>query len=445
MESAPETSPFFGKDDELWDLKGVSGYDAPSITSSTDWIIWNQTTGRLVAKADWAGLSKIHTALEPNLLTLARGLITLELLEADNTGGPPADGAKLLGKVEFSTPTGNRTSGKWSGGGTALEYDAEPIFDSEGFIISLKLDVTARAPGHDQFRVATELLLVPGEPVWAARDTDGRKGLDLKVSSRVVLSDGTPVEERCLIQKNGRTVRLQKKELTEEEQAVENKGWLAIMYLPPDTFTSEGIFGGGHQGDGGLSAESKEKKEPALLEMPSTEPPTLLHPWLDHEVLDLKSLLKELMPFIRDDEDFLGYDPITRKLYLYSQDKEAVGKMGSLFMGLDDRIRAMVAITFEGNGTSRLLGKLASRPSMVRKNEGKKQKRMLEVESLVDDGLIGLRSCYDDKSDPGKVIHVNNSAKLETGIPQVLLTGTSGEGGTSSLRVTGEVIPVDLE
>lgn len=218
VENVPEKSPFFGENDELWDLKDVSGYDAPRITGSFDWIIWNQTTGRLVAKADWAGLSKIHTALEPNLLTLARGLITLELLEADNTGGPPADGAKLLGKVEFSTPTGLITSGKWSGGGTALEYDAEPIFDSEGFIISLKLDVTAKATGHDQFTVATELLLTPGQPLWAARDTDGRKGLDLRVSSRVVLADGTPVEERCLIQKNGKTVRLQKKELTEEDR-----------------------------------------------------------------------------------------------------------------------------------------------------------------------------------------------------------------------------------
>jgi len=63
--AVPEASPFFKEGDEIWDLMGVGTEKYLQKKMTLDWIVWNASSGRVIAKAKWDGICAINGTLRP--------------------------------------------------------------------------------------------------------------------------------------------------------------------------------------------------------------------------------------------------------------------------------------------------------------------------------------------------------------------------------------------
>ncbi len=448
-ERAPEMSPFFGENDELWDLKEVSGHDAPRIKTSPAWIVWNETTGRLIAKGSWKELSEIHASLDKEDLEMQRCRITLEILETKDSTVPPATDAKPLLEMDFMTRPNMRTTGTWSIPRMSAEYDAESSFEPGIPYITTKLWIKATLPDQADVIIETQLILKPNVPLWVARDVRNGKGIDLRVSASIVLLDGSPAEEMIMLQKGGHAVTLVGRPGPGKMSQVDNKGWLAVLEVPPGFFDAEPAVGDGLPEQHDPFSESPPQKQPSGYNgMASISPPPFLGPWLDHEVLDFKERMRKALSFDETRDVFVGFDPIAGRIHMYGPEKawieEMMQRYQMMISSLDGSPRPLVAVTLKGTGVTRLLTIDQQRGKLERVLAAADEKRMLEIEPTLGEGrdIIDLRLFYEEVSGCGNNLKANTNSTLREGVPTNVMSGQLGDGVERSLDVSGELIEI---
>lgn len=176
-EAPPENSPFFAAGDELWDLKGVPAERLRG-GKALDWLVWNATAGRIVAKGEWADIYTLHKHLRPNEAP-RQCLLTLDFYQVAADGAAKTADARPVAALSLICRSGQLASASWRDGGKSITIKSETTFYDSDTLIDTVLDGSVEVPGQARMEFNTRITLVAGKPTWIVRDFDGKLGLDL--------------------------------------------------------------------------------------------------------------------------------------------------------------------------------------------------------------------------------------------------------------------------
>lgn len=436
----PEKSVFFGEKDELWDVRLKDDPKCPGALEGLDWLVWNETSKMFVACGGWVGLSELHGVLGPKRSSKYCKL-KLEL-QSIKSGA--------AGRVETPVPapevlieSGHRIDTKWNENGIEVEIDADAVIGDLGGIADLRLFCSVTVPGQPSMKFNTSFVIVEGKRMLVVRDEDGVKGLALWVTGTWVTADGGSPAEQVLIQSGGDpsplfppTVRPLK--IVE----VKGFGWLASSV-------------GTSPGD--LLAFMKQKKGEVVPEVEtnpfaeipnqlvvrypgdeSIKPLDCIRPWMKHELVDARQLIRELALPVPLPE-FAGYDPMVGRFYFFDKNEETVAKHRVYFGALDSDCDLVqhIGISIEGRGACYLIARTGQRATLSR-NIGDAVFRDCELEPMYSesDDATELRMKWNDRYSDGET-HLKMSTTLKNGKPQEVLSGLDGK---PRLRVKSELI-----
>ncbi len=447
--TAPETSPFFGEGDELWDLKEIMPEDGRTKQKlKMEFLVWNASSSRVVAKGNWADICALNDVLRPDGVPRhCRLSASLYQIAAD--GGQVKVEEKPVAELSTLAKSGQKIEARWELGGKMIKMDGEVCLEDSYPVFDVRLDLSAKVPGQSDINVNTDFIWWCGKILWVARDFDGKNGLDLKVTGTVEMSDGTPVSELVLIQKGAKSEPLgpDRSSMTEEPQRVGEAGWLTCIFTPPWLFREVlSTTSPDNSQEVDPIADSSSNVRVDLPRGASVMPPEFLRPWVRHEVLDAEELgekiARKFEVNLKDEKYFIGYDPIEERLYFHSANRELVESFRGIFMCLDGDLPDLVITTLEGVGQTRLISRAGRRAKLSRSKEENRETRYLEVEPTIGDSgkVIDMRLAYSGEPSPHQSIHLNSYVSLNAGQPMELISGTAGDEEKVSLKMKAEIL-----
>ncbi|MEO5712652.1 MAG: hypothetical protein ABIT37_04115 [Luteolibacter sp.] len=442
--SAPEVSPFFKEGDELWDLKGAAPDVAEKRDFSLDWLVWNATSGRLVAKGNWIDLSAIHEILRLDRLA-KQARINLSAYEVPSDGAPPSEDAKPVATVSLLTRSGMKSEATWSEGGKSISLQTAVSLAETNPIADIQFHCSVGVPDQPGIEVTSVILLRSESPLWIARDFDGKKGLDLKLDYSTESIGSTPLHGQVMIIRDNKPVSLMPNWKLPENHRVAD-GWAVISPLALDDFLEKPSDGKGSP-EIDPFAEAAPRERAPFRQARTANPPDSLRPWLEHEVLDATEWLKKNGLTVEGERFFAGYDPIQQRFYFQSTNEKLAGDVEILLSPGCYLRPGSVITTLDGIGQMRLVARSGMKASLVRMLGEKSTRRSLEIEPTIGENgdLMDMRLKFEDQTDPQKITRLDTSTTLTTGKPQELLSGSESGGGKSSLRIKGEVYRLPLD
>ena len=310
------------------------------------------------------------------------------------------------------------------------------IGDDNRFVY-LQLELSCAIPGHHGMDLKTVLTFQPGKPLWVARDFDRNKGLDLRVSTTIELTDGTPVAEVFLIQQGDTAMPIVVNRREMKRHRVGDKGWLAAQWMDPQFLSDMEPSGGAAD----PFAEPPPKDRAGKPVSAAVPVPEALKPWFNRPVLDLRELMKNSGVVEADFTGFVGYEPLAQRIFLFSNDKMELDKFEQLVSGGCNLSPRLVAVTSDGNGQTRLVTRSGMPSRLVRQGGDGKIIRSLEIEPTIGESynLIEVRfdAVDNTKATPGQ--RLKSTIILRSGEPLAVLVGSAPDGKESSLRIKAEI------
>ncbi len=434
LENAPEKSPFFGKDDELWDVHET----LPENAASAEWAVWNATTRRIVVKGSWTAIREVERLIQ----SPSQCRITVDTYRVAGDGSPP-DFSK---RPDMSAGGVCRSGMKYSfssvGGGASLRFEGVPVLSENDGIIDLTLLISTSLCRSPDLEINTAVTFEDGASVWLARTFDGKGGTDIRITGTIELSDGSPYAEKTLRQVGDSIVPFGADRSEPQRRAIEGGGWLASARMPSDQL---GLISGEDpdpEADPFADAATGRNETP-LKEFPTNEAPVKLEPYFGGPVLDLKKEIR-MMGIIIGESDFVGYDMATQRIFMYSTDEAEIDKFEAVFVlsWVDGGSPATLAISARGNGQMRLLGRSGQRMILKSALKETKRARLLEFEPTIGENgtLVDLRVLFEEKSDGMLLTSINSSATLDVGTYLELLKTRLPDGSESAMEFKAEIL-----
>jgi len=442
-ENAPESSPFFKEGDELWDLKNVTSDLEMEANLSLDWLVWDATSARLVAKGDWADLCAIHELLRPDQQA-KQCRLTMNLYPVPANLVPPGAGLKPVGTISVLTRSAQPASAGWKEAETSMKVEAEVTIGEDGRIANIRIDCSAQLSNQPRMEVDTAVELRSGKRFWIARDFDGQQGLDLELIPVIETMGGVPIEEQVMIQ-HGDALDSLMPESKPAKRCRAGEGWLLVCDAEPLSIMAI-ISPGSQTPDADPFAEPAPRKPETLPRASSVKPPEFLSDWLKHDVLDARELIGSIVPGIKGSANFAGYDPISECLYFYSTDERLLDMVEVVFTATCYLSPATVITTLGGIGQTRLVSKSGQKARLSRTMGEKEIKRLLEIEPTIGENgdLLDMRLRFEDEMNPERTTRINTATVLSAGKDKELFS-SSGNGSETKLSLNADVqrIPPD--
>lgn len=436
--SSPEPSPFFKKGDVLWDLKGISPGNRIQTVPALEWAVWNENSETLVIKADWNGIWQLHQRLKLDELQ-KQCRITAEVFEVQADGLPLSD--KSVPSLVHScvSKSGQEAESIYHQHGKMIRLKSNATIGAGAPVVDLGLEISISLPDQPGLEINTGLTLISGSAVWAARDFDGTKGMDLRMSSSIELLDGTPMSHALMIQKGDAVSPIVVDRRQIQRHRIGDKGWLTTQWLnpmnladadPPDP--SADPF-----------AERDPKEVPKPKKFREVMVPEILRPWFDRPVWDLREWTRNAGLELKDGSDFAGYDPLTQNVFIFSNSERLLDMFEALYSPMCCLRPAMLVATFDGNGQSRLVARSGQRCRLKRAIAEQKEIRFIEIEPTLGEtgDMIDMRLHYRNDSVTQGIQSLKTAVTLRNGRALELISGGNGEA-KQSLRVKAEVIRV---
>ncbi len=448
LDKPPGPSSFFKEGDELWDFSKVSERGREARKPPLDWLIWNATSGRLVARGAWRDLARLHDMLSlEDLTTMVR--LTTRAFEVLPGAPPFSPGGTPSAELRLLTRSGNWASASWNEMETGVDGDFECTSSPLSDWVSARMNLTVSLPGHLAMRVNTQFRLQEGKPLWVARDFDGEKGTDLVVSAEVVLMDGTPASGVVMREKQGKLVPVWPVKDPDGLQQLPDGSWLvtrAVGYdvwhhciygeYPKDAETRSDPFAEPSPGD---------RPEPAMLPViPEIAPPAILQPWVDHDTLDMRDLIKKELPTIDREKDFAGYNPLTGYLYFVTQSHETASEVSSFFTPWNCGNYTTLVATLGGKGQTRLVADSGIKASLSLGGDDKTDPAFhWEIEPSAADSseVADIGMSFEDTRNPSNALKLKqNGMTVEVGKPLEILSAGPAASGNKAMSLTVEMI-----
>lgn len=431
----PEASPFLHPGDELWDLTKLPKDGMVITDPPLEWAVWNATTSTLVTKSDWNGIWQLRNQLGIERLTrLCRS--TLEIFNVPQDGSPPSEKSVPVSKLSWVARSGMKTETTAMSGGSSIQIESSPnLPEDDSTFMDLQIRAKVHTPEDLLLEIDTALTFHTGQPMWIARDFDGRQGIDLRVTAQVVLTDGSPYEDAIRLQSGNESKSLmpQRRELSRHR--VQGNRWLALSSFSLADLAAMDSPGGTDSGVDPF-AEPPQPPPPVRINYPQMDVPQELRPWVGGRAFDLRDFMKNAGIGVKPD-DFAGFDPIGGTIFFYSDSETELDKFEALFTACCNLLPRALKLTLDGSGQSILMARSGQKAKLLRRIAEDKVSRFLEIEPTIgeNDDLIDLRLNYETVGE--SALKLNTATTLQVDRSQNLLLGTDGK---PSLRAKAEII-----
>lgn len=441
--SSPEASPFFKEGDELWDLKGVSEGVRKETAPPLDWVIWNESTGRLVVKADWIGIYQIQGRLRVDRLPrLCR--LTAEIFEVPADGSPLEEKSKRVSTISWLTHSDDEFDVSSNIKGQTFKAKGKVTLGTDSRELGLLvIDGSCVVKDQPLMNFRSGLVMHSNDSVWLVRDFNGKEGLDLRITSSVELLDGSSAEAIMLIQKNSiiEPFKVNRSEI--KRQRIGDKEWFAIQYQDPQflqTFSPSVIPSDDPFQESSRTADPILKHPLAKLDVVEVQAPDRIKSWFDRPVWDIGSLMKIAGVISDGSKAFAGYDPLSQRIFMLSDDERELDKFESLFELMCCLPPKLVVVNLNDEGQTRLVTR-SGEIARVERVSCNQRIRSLEIEPTVGENnkILDTRFSYSNTSDLGVSRLISNVVMANSGQSLQLMDVTSGHEAPSSLSVTFEI------
>jgi hypothetical protein len=442
-ESAPESSPFFKQGDELWDLTKVAADRTSAHKMALEWLVWNATSNRLVAKGNWVDICNLQEILnidgQPK-----RCRVTVSVFEVPADGAPLSETSVPISELTTVSRSGDKSKAFWSGAGKSIDLDSDYFTGENEEFVDIHLDGTVSVPDQLPMRVNTSFSMRDGKSLWIARDFDGKKGLDLKVASSVELMDGTSCRERVMIQRNGEKWPISPKHIQRDERStrVADKGWLTCVYLSVRNLRELLLLENIDRPGADPFKDPPQELPEILPHSLAVKPPEFLQDRVRHEVLNANEWIKKCIPNLEMEGTFSGYDPIEERMYFFSPNQVSANAVCEAFSTLSCEKNLLIISTLDGQAQTRLIGKSGQKTSLTRPLNTETNIRGLEIEPTIGESedLIEFRFSFENKEDQQHVTRINSSTLLQVGKFSELFSVADGGTGKTSVSAKVEIL-----
>ncbi len=446
LERPPEASAFFSEGDELKDVtpatKPQEGKPPFNVLSGTnpplEWAVWNATTGMLVTKSDWGGAWQLHELL--GIAELPRQCRHLaEVFEVPPDGSPLAGTAKASATLSWISKHGLTAKAEIRGETGWIKIEGSSTLDEATPIITTDLKLNCSLGDLPSLNLQILFGTSSGESVWTARDFDGTRGMDVRITSVVELADGTPFSEAVWIQNGKEKLPLSAnyRELIQETTA-EGRSLMTLNFEPKAFFTSADPSEGNPVPADPFAETGEEKLDLTALNFPLSQAPPEIQRWIQGPIWDLRK--HPWVNFLHLDEtDFIGYSLLQQRVFAISRDRNLTGEMISLF-GSCYNLPSRVIATFDGQGQTRIVSSSGRLAHLDRKDPSGKIIRVLDLEPTIGDSVLDVRIDFRDGPEDKTLRAVQTRTSANAGRPLEILSGSAGGKDVLPFRLTAEIV-----
>jgi hypothetical protein len=449
MASAPEASPFFKEGDVLWDIKGINAKDgAPDklarladghrnvANHPPEWAVWNASAERLVIKADWLSIFNLNERLRINEMPKQIRL-TAEFSGLSADGATASEKDQPAVRQTWVSRPGQAFS--VSSMTDAAEVKLSGVGECYGPFIDLKLNASCSIRNQPRFGYDGHFSLRPGIPSCVARDFDGTNGLACKVSGRIELMDGTPLDEAALIQKHMSFEPLEKEFREPMRTRIGEKGWLIVCSVAPGALAEWLDPDPDPAGETDPFAEHPSAMFRKPLDLEEVMVPDDLKARFSQPVFDMGEQLADLGCTVRE-TDFAGYSPHLQQMFLYTGDEPELDKFEVLFSPLCGGMPESVVISVEGNGESHLIGKSGSIATLTRAVD-REPVVSIKVEPTIGESgdILDFRFEYLDQTDSANRRSITTCLIMRPGKTTEVMSASGKDMAAKPLRVKADI------
>lgn len=437
LKSAPEPSPFFKAEDELWDLKGVTAGNRMDDVPEVAWLVWNATSGRLVTKAEWISVWQFHQWLGIEELP-RRCRLTASVFEVAPDGAPPSEAKTARNLLTWVTRSGMKFEAAQRSEHGGMEVTGSVSLHELDPLAGLELNVSCSPHDQPKMDVHCAVSMWTRTSLWLARDFDGKTGLDFMISLRIELNDGTPVEEAMMIQKGDRSepVKLDRKQMSRHR--IGEKGWLAVQWLDPSQLPD---WSGTVVPEEDPFAEKKPAEIRESLKLEEVRAPREIQTWFSGTVWNVHKLVRNAGVISAESPSFAGYDPSSRCVFLFTSDVGEVDRLEQLFSLGCLRSPKHVEVCLDGRGQTRLITRSGCKSGLSRTAGGNHPIRTFEIEPVIGEmgDLLDLGLDYRDGPKDSSFERIQSFVTLRSGESVNVLEASSDRGAESILRLKADI------
>lgn len=437
----PESSPFFHAGDELWDLTKIPATERRVGELPLEWAVWNATTDTLVTKSDWNTIWRLYQLLRIEE-TPRQSRVKLEAFEVPTDGAPLSDKVKPVATMVLVARSGENAEVSSSNKHGTLRAKITPhLSDDGGEWIDLRIDATCAMANQAALEVKTGLTLKSGDALWLARDFDGKRGIDLKLSAAIESMDGLPLADLVQLDQGGKIIRLSDMRREFSNQRVGDEGWLTAKRVPRGLDLGFFATAGNPEPDP-FSETGQEAAQRKAEKFPLAQPPSEIAAWFPHAVWDLRKVLEATGIKLDDPRDFAGYDPLLESVFLFSTSESAHDLLEQIFAPGCNLTPKNIIVTLDGHGQSRIVMRTGERATVARPStKGQSLHRQFEAESTISEGedIVDLKLRFDDRTKPDAALRFDSSRTLRVNKPTELLSVEQGSEPPLRLRATVEL------
>ncbi|MDX1681033.1 MAG: hypothetical protein R3242_09920 [Akkermansiaceae bacterium] len=439
LESPPEKSIFFNEGDKLRALSDEQIKAHLPTNPALEWVVWNETTGRLITKSDWSGFLQLQAQLDLNPIYQVRNTIACHLVE--DPAKPPVMDAKPLFQFSVLSRSGEQAELNWKQGDLALNFLIESTIGVDPNFIYTRLSGTAHHSEASRIHLGTAATSFGGEALWIARDYDGKSGLDFILRSEAEHLDGTPHHQSIQVQREGKAHSINTNSHTKTgTHKINETHWLMKIKLSLGT-VHKLIDPNHYSGDQVDPFSTVEPDPPKPMEIPLIVPPDDLKEWLQKPVWDMSKVIKSSGIEVGD-ADFAGYEPQSGILYFYTNKELELDKMEQLFHSGCGHPRNTFA-TWDHHGQSGVLARSGEIATIARISKDGPSLRMFEFQPTVggNDELVNLRLHAEDNSRPDQAFMLDGAYTLEVGQWKTV-SEHQGPAGNEAARIKVDLIDI---
>lgn len=366
--------------------------------------------------------------------------VKLDVYQVPADGSAPDASKQPAFGLSYISRSGHKEVASNTEGEFSISMKTETIFGDEYSSVDVSISADVTLPDCPNLQIESSISIANNSPVWFARSFNGKQGIDLMVTTTLVLIEGSPFHELIMRQEGDKIKPISTSELYpgSGDIAIGEKHRLIWLATPPDILRMLDNQQGANSEDDPFAAQKPDMGKRSKFK--DVKVPNILNPHFYGTVIDIRDALKQNGITIHEN-DFAGYDPKTHRAFLYSSAVAKIDMFEQLFsFGCCLQVTNL-AVTLRGVGEMRLMTRSGQKSWLSSLDSQSKQTRNFEVEPTIgeNESIIDLRCNFSEKIGEKTLHSLNTSVTLEAGKFIKISEKTRADGTKEAMEVKAEV------